>query len=285
MFKFLSRFREPLIVGALLLVPLLTYLTKGHRGREPNTFDRLVLRLSSPVQGVLTWGLEGVAASAAGYVALRGAHEDAASCRSELAHKNEELNALNEAKAENARLKTMLGYVDGTHDQEIVARVIGLNPSSQYLSMRIDRGEDQGVRVGMPVVTPDGVVGQVVRAVGSSADVLLLTDPASRIGGVVQRSRVRGSVTGAGDGRKLALNLVRREDDLVDGDAIVTAGSDGVFPRGLLVGTAKSIARPAVGMFLTGVVVPAVDLSRLEEVLIIPVTMAAPVVPAKDGAR
>jgi rod shape-determining protein MreC len=281
MFKFFSRFREPLIVGALLLVPLLTYLTKGHRGREPNAFDRQLLRLSSPVQGVLTWGIEGVAASAAGYVALRGAHEDAAICRSELSHKNEELNALNEAKAENARLKTMLGYVESTHDQEIVARVIGLNPSSQYLSMRIDRGEDQGVRVGMPVVTPDGVVGQVVRAVSSSADVLLLTDPASRIGGVVQRSRVRGSVTGVGDGRKLALNLVRREDDLVDGDAIVTAGSDGVFPRGLLVGTAKSIARPAVGMFLTGVVVPAVDLSRLEEVLIIPVTMA----PAKEQAR
>jgi rod shape-determining protein MreC len=286
MFSFFQRFREPLIVGALLVVPLLTYLTKGHRGREPNVIDRLVLAASRPVQVALTAAIEGLSSTASSYVALRGAHEDAHVCRTELAETKAELNALNEAKAENARLKGLLGYVDGTIDQEIVARVIGLNPSAQYLSIRIDRGEDHGVRVGMPVVTADGVVGQVVRAVGASADVMLLTDPASRIGGVAQRSRVRGAVMGAGDGRRLALNLVRREDDIQEGDTIVTAGSDGIFPRGLMVGTARSIARPSVGMFLTGVVVPSVDLSKLEEVVIIPVTMGAPVsATLKEGPR
>lgn len=276
MFKFLQRFREPLIVGALLVVPLLSYLTRGHRGREPNYIDRGVLAISSPVQFVLTWGISKITGSISGYVALRGAHEEAQECRTSLSQAHAELNALNEAKAENARLKALLGYRETTAEQEIVARIIGLNPSPQFLSVRINRGEDDGVRVGMPVVTPDGVVGQVVRAVGGSADVMLVTDPASRIGSLVQRSRVRGAVAGTGDGRELSFNLVRRDDDVKEGDVLVTAGSDGIFPRGLMIGTLKTVTLPSVGMFLFGRVDPAVDLGRVEEVLVIPVNLALP---------
>lgn len=276
MFSFLRRYRELLIVSGLLLWPLISYLSVGHRGREPNFVDRTVLFLSTPVQSLLTWAIEGVASVGNGYVALRGAHEEALVCRTSLAEANAELNALKEAQAENARLKAMLGYVEDSVDQEIVARVIGLNPSPQFQSIRINRGEDDGVRVGMPVVTPDGVVGQVVRSVGSAADVMLLTDPASRIGAVTQRTRVRATVSGTGDGHLLSVDLVRREDDMKDGDVIVTAGSDGIFPRGIRVGTVQAATRPAVGMFLKATLHPSVELSHVEEVLVIPVTMGIP---------
>ncbi len=276
MFSFLQRHRELIIVAALLLGPLVSYLSSGHRGRAPNLVDRAVLRLSTPVQSALTWALEGAGDTVDGYVALRGAHEAAQVCGVGLAEAHAEVNALREAQAENARLKAVLGYVEESVDQEIVARVIGLNPSPQFLSLRINRGEDDGVRVGMPVVTPDGVVGQVVRAVGTSADVMLLTDSASRIGGVVQRTRVRATVTGSGDGHGLSLDFVRREDDLRDGDVVVTAGSDGVFPRGLRVGTVSGVQRPSVGMFLKATLTPAVELRRVEEVLVVPVMMGVP---------
>lgn len=276
MFRFLSRYREPLIVGALLVYPLISYLSSGHRGRAPNIVDRLVLAVSSPVQAGLTWALGGVTGSVDGYVALRGAHQEAQECRGSLAEANAALNALKETEAENARLKAMLGYVESTVDQEIVARVIGLNPTSQFQSVRINRGEDDGVRPGMPVLTPDGVVGQVVRVVGGSADVMLLTDASSRIGAVLQRTRVRATVTGLGDGRRLSLNLVRREDDAKDGDEVVTSGTDGIFPPGLHVGTLYDVQRPAVGMFLTATVKPSVDLARVEEVLVIPVALTLP---------
>lgn len=276
MFRFLSRYKEPLIVGALLVVPLLSYLSSGHRGREPNFVDRLILGVSSPVQAALTWAFNGVGGAVSGYVALRGAHDEALACRTELAEAHAALNALKEAEAENTRLKGMLGYVEQTTDQEIVARVIGLNPAAQFQSIRINRGEDDGVRAGMPVLTPDGVVGQVVRAVGGSADVMLLTDPSSRIGGVLQRTRVRATVAGLGDGRRLSLNLVRREDDTKDGDEVVTSGTDGIFPAGLHVGTVHDVQRPAVGMFLAATVKPSVDLARVEEVLVIPVALPLP---------
>lgn len=288
MFSFLQRYRDLLVISALLIIPLGGYLTSGHRGRAPNFADRAVLALASPVQSLLTWSLAGVATAIEGYVALRGAHEEAAELRARLAAAHEELNALKEAQAENVRLRAALRYVEGSVEEEIVARVVGLNPSPQFQSLRIDRGEDHGVRVGMPVATPDGVVGQVVRAVGGSADVLLLTDPASRLGGVVQRSRVRATVSGTGDGRRLSVDLVRREDDLVDGDVVVTAGSDGIFPRGVPLGTVRSVSRPSVGMFLQATVVPAVDLARVEEVVVLPMVLTLPpppAAPAKEGAR
>lgn len=285
MFSLFQRYREPLLVGALLIIPLISYLTSGHRGRAPNFIDRAVLAVSSPVQSLLTWAINGVTGTVDGYVALRGAHDEAKECRTSLAEAHAELNALKEAQAENARLKAMLGYVEASVDQEIVARVIGLNPSPQFQSIRINRGEDDGVRVGMPVVTPEGVVGQVVRTVGGSSDVMLLTDPSSRIGGVLQRSRGRATVVGMGDGRQLALTLVRREEDVQERDVVVTAGSDGVFPPGLMIGSVRDVQHPTVGMFLTGHVTPAVELGRVEEVLVIPVSLTLPSAMRKEGTR
>jgi rod shape-determining protein MreC len=269
---FLKRYREPLLIGALILFPLISFLSRGGRGREPNFLDRGILKVSSPLQSSLTWAFDGVTSAVAGYVALRGAHQEAQVCRGQLAEARAEVNSLTEAKAENQRLKDTLGYVEATQSQGVLARVIGLNASVQFRSFRIDRGEDDGVRVGMPVVTAEGVVGQVVRAVGSSADVMVMTDPQSRIGALVQRSRVRGTVAGAGDGQKMLLDYVRREDDLTDDDVVVTAGTDGVFPRGLVIGKVKGVSRPTVGMFLVGQVMPVVDLGRVEEVLVLPAT-------------
>ncbi len=269
---FLKRYREPLLIGALILFPLISFLSRGGRGREPNFVDRGVLQVSAPLQSSLTWAFDGVTAAVEGYLALRGAHQEAQVCRAQLAEARAEVNSLTEAKAENQRLKDTLGYVEATQSQGVLARVIGLNASVQFRSFRIDRGEDDGVRVGMPVVTAEGVVGQVVRAVGASADVMVMTDPQSRIGALVQRSRVRGNVAGAGDGQKMLLDYVRREDDLADDDVVVTAGTDGVFPRGLVIGRIKGVSRPTVGMFLVGQVMPVVDLGRVEEVLVLPAT-------------
>ncbi len=292
MFRFLTRHREPLIVGILLLVPLGSFLASGHKGREPNLVDRFVLALSSPLQGALTWVADVLGSTASGYVALRGAHEEVGECRVALAEARADVNALKEARAENERLRRALDYLGGTVDQEILARVVGLNPSPQFHSLRIDRGEKDGVHAGMAVLTPvtskDGlpmgaVVGQVVRAVGGSADVMLLTDPASRIGVVTQRSRVRGTASGTGDGKGLSLEFVLKDDDAQDQDAIVTAGTDGVFPRGLLVGALHGVKRPSVGMFLSGEIVPAVELHRLEEVLVVPTGALLPAASVEKG--
>ena len=275
MFSLLKRYRDVLFVGALLLYPLATYLSSGHRGRDPNLVDRAVLWVAAPIQDALTSITNGIGGGVSGYLALRGSHEEALACRTELAETRAELHTLKEAEGTNARLKAMLGYVESTVQPEIAARVIGINLSPHFLSMRINRGEDDGVHKGMPVVTPEGVVGQVISAVGGSADVMLVSDPQSKVGVTLQRSRVRATAVGVGDGKLLALDNAARADDVVDGDLVITSGTDGIFPQGLVVGKIEDVKHVSTGMFLSAGVVPAVNLQRVEEVLVVP-TSAAP---------
>lgn len=282
MLSLFKRYRELLIVGGLLLYPLVTYLSSGHRGREPNWVDRFVLTLASPVQRGLTALIEGAQSGVDGYVTLRGAREQRDSCVGELSQAKAELNALKEARAENERLRTLLKYEEGTVEPEIPARVIGVNASPHFVSLRIDKGESDGVRAGMPVVTADGVVGQVSRVVGGTADVMLLTDPSSRLGAVVQRTRARGTASGAGGGTSLHLENLLKEDDVVDGDTLITAGTDGVFPKGLVIGRIEGVVREPGNMFVRARVVPSADLRRVEEVLLLPSMLAlAPEVKAR----
>ena len=267
---FFKRYREPILVGLLLLLPLARFLSTGHKGRDPDLFDRALIAISSPLQNGATSALEGVRDGFDGYVALRGAHDEAMQCRAELSVAHAELNTLKEAGMENVRLKKLLAYAEATGQQEVHTRVVGLNPSPQFLSVRLNKGESDGVRKGMPVITPDGVVGQVARASGGYSDLMLLTDPSSRVGVSVQRSRVRGTVIGLGADRTMGLDNVLRADDVVEGDVLVTSGTDGIFPAGLVVGKVRSPVRHETAMFLSAQVEPAVDLRRFEEALVVP---------------
>jgi rod shape-determining protein MreC len=282
MLSLFKRYRELLIVGALLLYPLITYLSSGHRGREPNVVDRVVLKVSSPVERGLTALIDGAKSSVDAYVTLRGARDQRDQCTAELSQTKADLNALKEQKAENERLRTLLKYEEGTVEPEIPARVIGVNASPHFISLRIDKGESDGVRQGMPVVNADGVVGQVSRVVGGTADVMLLTDPSSRLGVVIQRSRVRGTAVGAGGGTNLHLENVLKGDDVVDGDVLITSGTDGLFPKGLVVGQIVGVTQETSSMFIKARVIPTADLRRVEEVLLLPSMLAlAPVPEAK----
>lgn len=272
MFALLKRYQDVLFVAALLLYPLATYLSSGHRGRDPNFVDRAVLWVAAPIQNVLTSVTSGIGGGLTGYIALRGSHEEALACRTELAQTRAELHTLKEAEGTNARLKAMLGYVESTVEPEIPARVIGVNLSPHFLSMLINRGEDDAVRKNMPVVTPEGVVGHVVSVVGGSADVMLVSDPQSRIGVTLQRSRVRATAVGVGDGKSLALENAARGDDVRDGDLVITSGTDGVYPQGLVIGKIEDVKLIASGMFLSATIVPAVNLRHVEEVLVVPLS-------------
>ena len=275
MWSLLKRHKELLVVGALIVYPFVTFLTTGHKGRELNAFDRGVLSLTSPLERAILWACDGVKAGTSGYLALRGSHARAEELLVENGKLRAKLSALQEAALENERLKKLLAYAEASPEQEIAARILGVNPVSTFLSVRINRGEDDGVHPGMPVVTVDGVVGRVQRASGSYADVGLITDQGSKLGVLVQRSRVRATASGAGGSRSLSLENVLRTEDLEEGDLIITSGTDGVFPKGLVVGRVTAVQRNNSGMFLAAGILPAVDSTKLEEVLVVPVVMGA----------
>jgi rod shape-determining protein MreC len=147
--------------------------------------------------------------------------------------------------------------------------------------LTIDRGSDDGIAPMMPVVVAEGVVGRVHSAAGATAEVLVLTDLNSSVAVRVERTRARANVRGMGKPDLCRLDYALRTEDIIEGDPLVTSGTDGVFPRGLPVGKVTKLERRAHGLFQDARVVPAVDVTRLEEVLVLTLWERAPeVMPA-----
>lgn len=285
MLSLFKRYRQPLLVAVLLLYPLFAFLSSsGRRVRAPNLLDRAVLALVSPVQRGLVGALDGGTSLVHAYVALKGVQAANDALHLENLELRAQVQALGEARLENDRLRKLLGYADALpQGAKVPARVVGINPVSKLLSVRINRGTADGVQHGMSVVTPDGIVGKVLRATSGWADVALITDPQSRVGVRVQRSRARATAAGAG-AAPLKLENLLRTDDVQDGDLVITSGTDGVFPPGLVVGRVTALERKDFGMFQGAHIVPAVDTTKLEEVLVVPASSLALAEPPSQTA-
>jgi rod shape-determining protein MreC len=276
----LKRHREPLLVLVLLAYPLISLLGSGRRVREPNLLDRGLLGVSAPLQRGLVACIDGVTGAWERYVSLRRVERENFAMREEIQTLRQAVSGMQEARVENQRLRRLLNYPETEAGPLVVARVVGINPDPNRLTVRINRGEVDGVARNMPVVTPDGVVGQVVRVTDGSADVLLLADPNSRVGVRVQRTRARAGAAGTGDERLLRLDYLAHAEDLEEGDPVVTSGTDGIYPPGLMVGHVTQVQRQGAGMFLGAMLLPSVDFSRLEEVLVLaPPTLSKALLP------
>ena len=150
----------------------------------------------------------------------------------------------------------------------IVASVIGLDFTGWQKIISINKGKDDGVEKNMAAVAPDGVIGRVLKVYSNASQVLLVTDYSSSIDAVIQRSRVRGIVSGRGsDG--LILRFVANDGDVIEGDTVVTSGLSGIFPKGQIVGKVEKVTGGGRDFFKDVKLNSFVDFLRLEEVLII----------------
>ncbi|MGZ6131419.1 MAG: rod shape-determining protein MreC [Myxococcaceae bacterium] len=269
MLSFVRRHREPLLVCILLAHALGMFLGSSRRVREPNVIDRVALAMTAPVQRAAVASIDGVVNAWQQYVSLRSVRREVGKLQAENAQLRGDVVGLAEARAENDRLRRLIHYEEGNPGPKVVARVLGINPDPNRLTLRIDRGEGDGVRRGQAVVTADGVVGQVLRATASAADVLVAFDPNCRLGGRIQRTRARVGVSGSGEAQALKLEYLLRSEDLEEGDLVVTSGTDGVYPPGLVVGRVTGVQRQTSGMFLNAGILPAVNFTRVEEVVVL----------------
>jgi rod shape-determining protein MreC len=175
---------------------------------------------------------------------------------------------LRELDLENTRLKNLLNFKQTSALRLIPARVIGRSLDSWFSSIIIDKGKYSGIRPGMVVINPQGLVGRVVESVNNSSKILLVNDPSLGISSIVQRSRQEGLVSGT-----LGANLIMRylpEDAQISvGDIIVTSDLSQIYPKGLLVGRVINIGREFSGLNRYAIVRPAAELASIEEVLVI----------------
>jgi len=174
-----------------------------------------------------------------------------------------------ELELANERLRQLLNFKTIVSESAVAAEVIGRDPSAWSRTLIIDKGRRDGLRQGQPVVVPEGIAGQVIEVAPHFAKVLLIIDPNHAVDSLVQRSRARGIVKG-GEAGSCLLDYALRKDEIRVGDTIVTSGLDGVYPKGLRVGSVTSVIRRHSGMFQDVVVSPFVDFEKIEEVLVIP---------------
>ena len=179
-----------------------------------------------------------------------------------------ERNQWLEAEATNRRLQQLLEFRSHLPIGSVTASIIANSASTWFQSCLLDKGSDDRVRKGMAVVTPLGVVGQVVSVTARSAKVLLITDANSGVDVLVQRTRARGIVSGSlEDGT--VLKYVKRSEDIQVGDRLITSGLDGIFPKGMMVGTVIKARKQNLGLFQYIEVMPAVTSARAEEVMVV----------------
>ncbi len=268
MLAFLRKNQVPLscFFCLLLSVYILTVSARGQLKNEP--LGTLLMWLMRPLQiasqGTANW----IKSLQDNYDTLAGFRSENERLRKRIQNLEVERQKLLEAQATNLQLKQLLDFRSHLSGAAVTASIIANSASSWFQSCLLDKGSADGVRKGMAVVTPLGVVGQVVAVTPRTAKVLLLTDPNSGLDVFVQRTRARGIVSGSLDSGTV-LKYVKRSEDIQEGDRLITSGIDGVFPKGLMVGTVIKVHKQHLGLFQFIEVLPAVQSSRVEEVLVV----------------
>jgi len=150
----------------------------------------------------------------------------------------------------------------------VVANVIGRDPSNWNASLVIDKGHVEGIEVGQPVVSLLGVVGRIFEVGHNTSKVVLVSDPTFAVAAVVERSRENGLLTGTLQG-VLRLQYLTDNADVKVGDAVVTSRLSTAFPEGILIGQITDVQASVNSHTVECLVEPAVDLSELEEVIVV----------------
>ena len=184
-------------------------------------------------------------------------------------------NELNNLRQENQRLKELLDYADTVEEYErVTAPVIGRSQGIWFNQFTVGAGRNQGVEEDMAVINGAGLVGRVTSVSANTCKVTAIIDSTSDVSVIVERTRdygfVRGLLEAGGGDDPMELYCLPLGNDLVPGDVLVTSGADGVFPRGLSVGSVLEVSRSSEDAEdRDALVSPTVDFLRLEEVVIL----------------
>lgn len=239
-----------------------------------------VAQLSTPLLRLFTGFGEGVASWGQYFRSLQEMEEENQSLQALVEQLAIENVRLQEAAIENEELRRLLEF-KAAHPEfsMLAANIIGREPSTLIQSLILDRGSEDGIQKGMPVVTARGLVGQVVEVYPQASRVLLIIDATSSVTARIQKSRATGLVQGTPQ-RGLVMRFIPQEAEVEVGDILLTAGLGGRFPRGLVIGQVTAVSRSDVEVFQEAEVRPSVDFNRLEIVMII--TNFEPLQPIED---
>lgn len=263
---FVSRHRAFFILLGVMLSQLLLLSVQITRSQNVRLIQVWAVRAFDPFERSLHWTLSKTTGAWRDYRGLSRVQQQNQELRAELAAAHSEVLRLSEQSAEAERLRALLEFKNQLPFQTIAAEVIASSPGERSNAIFIGKGTDSNLTSDLAVITPAGVVGKIVAVFPHSAQVLLITDPSSGVGCILEKSRTQSVLRGAGQNLG-QLRYVMNEQPVAVGEMILTSGLDQIYPKGLPVGT---VVRTGDGNIYKDIIVkPAAALDRLETVLVV----------------
>jgi len=267
MLKPVKHRKEIIVFVVIIAVSLFALSVQIRKKEKMDIFSNLMDIVAYPIRHGIRYSVDAVTGEWNTYINLINVRGENEKLRKQIAEYEGTINALKEYDAENKRLKKMLNFKESFDGEVIPARVIGKDFSSWFHTITLDKGTDDGIIKRLAVVTPMGIVGKVVESSKYTSRVLLVTDHNSGVAALVQESRIQGIVSG-NSGNMCKLKFVGKTSNIEKGNLLISSGLGSIFPKGLMLGRVVNITENKSELFQDITVKPAVDFSRLEEVLV-----------------
>ena len=278
MLDLLVRHRKYSVLTLVVVAAVALLTAQQTRPGEGLWLAEGIATVTAPIQTAFARVHRGAAALWAGYLDWKHLRAEVARLRAETVALRLRQLRQEALEAENLRLRTLATLRERLPERTLGAEVVARDWNGFTRGLTIDRGRADGAERLSAVIVTSGVVGRVAMLRRQSAVVQVLTDPASSIGGVVLRTHAQGLVEGVAGGR-LRIKLAVSEEALQPGDLVVTSGIGELFPKGLPLGRVLRVYSPT-GLFRTAELEPAVDLTSVEEVLVLPRGTSGDLAPA-----
>ena len=280
--EFITRFKNALVLIAILLAQAIALAVQVRTPADDGAPDGRKVRLIrmwttatvTPFERVAHAIGSGTRHGWSDYVDLRHVRQQNRDLQQQLTRMRIEQAAIAEDALQGRRLQALLNFRERYVGSLVAAQVIGTSGSDQTHVLTIDKGWHDGLRPDMAVITPDGIVGKLRDVFPDTSLVLEINDQSSGAGVILESTRIRAILRGTVAGRVQIGNLTA-DSRIKPGETVITSGGDQVYPRGLPVGMVVNIAPDPDHQPYTAIAVrPAVDLDRVEEVLVITGTQA-----------
>ena len=274
--SFVSRYKNALVLIIVLVAQLLALAVQAKRPAGPGSDQPTVSLLRYAVVAVVTPPERLIVGTGhwfhslwSSYIDLIHVRQQNAALRQEVQRLRIEQAGMAQDAAQGQRLEQLLDFKQHYIYKTLPAQIIGTSGTDQSQVLYIDKGSVDGLQQDMPVITAEGIVGKVKDVFPHTSQILLITDPTSGVGVVLETTRTRGILKGRAYGQVQVVD-VSPDSRIKPGEPILTSGGDQIFPRGLPVGTVERIIPDPQHDPLVDILVrPAAHLAALEEVLVV----------------
>ena len=266
----LGRYRNLIVLVGVLFAQVLGLAVQVKRTTDIES-SRLIrvwaVGAVSPLEKALVWAQTSTGNLWRNYFYLRGVRAENRELKQRIEQMRIDQVRMSQDADQARRLQALLAFKEQFISQTRAAQVIGSTGSEQSRAIYLDKGEKDGIKPDMAVITADGIVGKVLHVYRSTSLVLLISDQTSGVGAILDKSRLQGILRGMPSG-EIALERIMTDEQVPAGELVLTSGGDRIFPKGLPIGRVTKVSTGS-DLFLNVRVKPAANLSKLEEVLVV----------------